>query len=283
MNNVLASAAEAEVGGLFINGQAACPLRTTLTKLGHHQPPTIIVTDNECAQGIANDTVKQKRSKAIDMRFYWIRDRVAQNQFQILWKKGADNLADYFTKHHPPSHHRQMRQMYLQQDTANTATCERIKFAQHTEFKTTSTLPHHQNNQASQRSENHNNRMKDSLQRRDDYIRNNQPWIEVKSKSHNGTAAAAQTAARYRIHQLTKFNDHTVDDAGVHCEGVLNNDYSHTVTTSVPRVPRSETPFPRTQASNDSSPCSKARLIGGQNTDRYWPKRLVQRPLHIRQ
>jgi hypothetical protein len=134
MNNVLASAAEAEVGGLFINGQAACPLRTTLTELGHHQPPTIIVTDNECAQGIANDTVKQKRSKAIDMRFYWIRDRVAQNQFQILWKKGADNLADYFTKHHPPSHHRQMRQMYLQQETANTATSEIVTFEQQTKF-----------------------------------------------------------------------------------------------------------------------------------------------------
>ena len=97
MNNVLASAAEAEVGGLFINGQAACPIRTTLTKLEHTQPPTIMVTDNECAQGIANDTVKQKCSKAIDMRFYWICDWVAQKQFQILWKKGADNLADYFT------------------------------------------------------------------------------------------------------------------------------------------------------------------------------------------
>jgi hypothetical protein len=40
MNNVLASAAEAEVGGLFINGQATCPIQTTLTELGHTQPPT---------------------------------------------------------------------------------------------------------------------------------------------------------------------------------------------------------------------------------------------------
>jgi hypothetical protein len=74
MTNVMASAAEAEIGDLFINEQAACSLQTTLNKLGHPQPPTIIFTDNACAQDIANDTVKQKRSKAIDMCFYWIRD-----------------------------------------------------------------------------------------------------------------------------------------------------------------------------------------------------------------
>jgi hypothetical protein len=90
--------AESKVGSLFINGQAACLIWTTLEELGHPQPPTIIITDNECALGIANNTVKQRRSKAIDMRFYWIKDRVAQGQLSIYWKKGADNLADYFTK-----------------------------------------------------------------------------------------------------------------------------------------------------------------------------------------
>ena len=53
--------------------------------MGYPQPATTIITDNECAQGIANDTVKQRRSKAIDMRFYWIRDRVGKGQFTILW------------------------------------------------------------------------------------------------------------------------------------------------------------------------------------------------------
>ena len=85
--------------------------------MGHPQPPTPIQADNACAVGIANDTVKQKRSKAIDMRFYWVRDRVRQNQFIIYWQKGSDNVADYFTKHHSPSHHRRMRSRYLH--TAN--------------------------------------------------------------------------------------------------------------------------------------------------------------------
>jgi hypothetical protein len=113
MREVLSSAAEAELAACFHNGKEVCPIRITLDELGHPQPPTPIQTDNSTAAGIANDTVKQKRSKAIDMRFYWIRDRVRQNQFHIHWKKGILNRADYFSKHHPASHHRDIRSAYL--------------------------------------------------------------------------------------------------------------------------------------------------------------------------
>jgi hypothetical protein len=113
MREVLSSAAEAELGALFHNGKEACPLCITLTELGHPQPATPISTDNSTATGIANETVKQKRSKAIDMRFYWVRDRVCQKQFDVYWSKGSLNRGDYFTKHHPPSHHRAIRSTYL--------------------------------------------------------------------------------------------------------------------------------------------------------------------------
>jgi hypothetical protein len=110
---VLASATEAEVGACFMNAQEACSLRTTLEDLGHKHPPIRIQTDNECAEAILNDTVKQKRSRAIDMRFYWLRDRINQNQFVVFWKKGTKNMGDYFTKHHPPAHHELMRPVYF--------------------------------------------------------------------------------------------------------------------------------------------------------------------------
>jgi hypothetical protein len=113
MREVLSSAAEAELGALFHNGKEACPLRIALEELGHPQPATPMATDNNTASGIATDTVKQKRSKAIDMRFYWIRDRVRQGQFQIYWSKGQTNRADYFSKHHPASHHQAIRSTYL--------------------------------------------------------------------------------------------------------------------------------------------------------------------------
>ena len=119
MKEVLSSASEAEFGALFHNGKDACPIRNTLLALGHKQPATPIVTDNSTACGIATDTITQKRSKAIDMRFYWIRDRVRQGQFVVYWRRGETNRADYFSKHHPPEHHRTMRGTYLHVPTHN--------------------------------------------------------------------------------------------------------------------------------------------------------------------
>ena len=108
MKMVLSSAAEAEFGALFHNTKEATPLRTTLEELGHPQPPTPVLVDNSTAVGLANDTVTQRRSRAIDMRFYWVRDRVNQQQYHVYWAPAHHNLADYFTKHHTPSHHRKM-------------------------------------------------------------------------------------------------------------------------------------------------------------------------------
>ena len=85
LKEALSSASEAEMAGLCHNGKEAVPERITLEELGHPQPPTPMVTDNSTASGIANDSVKQKRSKAMDMRFYWIRDRVRQGQFTVCW------------------------------------------------------------------------------------------------------------------------------------------------------------------------------------------------------
>eukprot|EP00957_Ditylum_brightwellii_P049420 3749525-Ditylum_brightwellii.AAC.1 len=80
----MSSAAEAEVGTLFINSRAAVGLQTVLQEMGHPQPPIPIMTDNSTASGIVNSSIKQHRSKAIDMRFYWVKDRVQQGQFFIF-------------------------------------------------------------------------------------------------------------------------------------------------------------------------------------------------------
>jgi hypothetical protein len=54
----MASAAEAKLGGLFYNGQEACPIRLALIDMGHPQPATPMKTNNSTACGIANDTIK---------------------------------------------------------------------------------------------------------------------------------------------------------------------------------------------------------------------------------
>jgi hypothetical protein len=102
---VVASVGEGEYAGVFMNAQAGEYIRTILEALGHKQPPTIIYCDNECAVGLANDTVKMKRSKSVDMRYHWIRDRIRQGHFIVLWIAGANNLADFFTKALPVNEH----------------------------------------------------------------------------------------------------------------------------------------------------------------------------------
>lgn len=111
---VVSSAAEAEYGGIFHNAKLAVPMRTTLEELGHIQQQTPICTDNSTAAGIANKIVKQKRSRAMDMGYHWIQDRIKQRQFLVHWKPGQMNKADYFSKHHIPGHHKLMRPHYLQ-------------------------------------------------------------------------------------------------------------------------------------------------------------------------
>ena len=101
----MASATEAETVGLFQNAQFAIFIRQCLIALGHPQPPTPIKMDNSTAASFVNSKMRQKRSKAWDMKLHWLKDK--ENDFCVYWAPGAENKADPFTKHHPPSnlHH----------------------------------------------------------------------------------------------------------------------------------------------------------------------------------
>ena len=63
--NILTSAAEAEVGALYLNAKEAFPIRVALQELGHPQQQTPITTDN--SMSIANNECKQIKTKTMDM------------------------------------------------------------------------------------------------------------------------------------------------------------------------------------------------------------------------
>jgi hypothetical protein len=115
IKNVVASAAESEVGACFHNAQSGAPLRVTITELGHNQPPTPLCTDNSTAFGILNETIKQKRSKAMDIRYHCLTDIVRQKQFDVYWRPGRENLGNYHTKHYSAQHHKDMSGFILHQ------------------------------------------------------------------------------------------------------------------------------------------------------------------------
>ena len=113
IDSVVSSAAEAELGALFINAREAVHLRQILVEMGHPQPKTPVQTDNSTAEGFINSKIQPKRTKSMDMRFEWLKDRESKNQFRFFWRSGKTNLADYFTKHHPPTHLRNVRGEFL--------------------------------------------------------------------------------------------------------------------------------------------------------------------------
>ena len=73
---VASSAAEAELGALFLNIKEGRVLRLTLAEMGHTQPPTPIHCDNVTAVGIANKTVKKHRSRPMEMRYFYSCEQV---------------------------------------------------------------------------------------------------------------------------------------------------------------------------------------------------------------
>jgi len=70
------------------NATKAVPLLATVHEMGWLQPVTVITTDNSVARSILNGTAKQKCSKASDMLFRWLQDRIKDSQFIIQWKAG---------------------------------------------------------------------------------------------------------------------------------------------------------------------------------------------------
>jgi hypothetical protein len=113
LKHVATSAADAEIGAAFVNCKEAIPIRITLTEMGYPQPATKVTLDNTTAVNFIQKNLKQRRTKTIDMRYYWLQDQAQLNQFAFVWEKGEQNKADYFTKHHPPGHHQNVRSLYV--------------------------------------------------------------------------------------------------------------------------------------------------------------------------
>jgi hypothetical protein len=68
--------------------------------MGHLQLKTPVHCNNATAVGIANNTIKRQRSQSMEMHFFWIGDKIAQEVYTLNWQPGQENLANYQSKHH---------------------------------------------------------------------------------------------------------------------------------------------------------------------------------------
>ena len=90
LQNVVSSTSEAETGCIYIGGQKAVPIITALSELNQQQPArrTHISTNNSTAKGVLTANLRQKLSKAFDMRYWWIKYRIKQHHFKLVWEPG---------------------------------------------------------------------------------------------------------------------------------------------------------------------------------------------------
>ena len=109
----MSTASKSEIATTFINAKLAILERICLLEMGYPQPVTPFEIDKTTAYGILTKQLIPKQSKAIDMRFYWLRDRSNQGLFRMYWKKGDTNKADYFTKHHLATYYRKIWNLYV--------------------------------------------------------------------------------------------------------------------------------------------------------------------------
>jgi hypothetical protein len=81
LKNVVGSATEAEISGVYTGGRHSALMIATLKEMRHKQPSTgtPFETDNSCAHGILNSKMRQKLSKAFDMHFWWIKDQTSKS------------------------------------------------------------------------------------------------------------------------------------------------------------------------------------------------------------
>jgi hypothetical protein len=110
IKSVMSSAAEAELGALYVNACKAIPQHQLLEEMGHPQPTTPMQTDNDStALGVVTSNIQPRQTKAMDMRFQWLRCHEAQNQFCFSWWPRKTNLVNYWTKHHCTALHIKQR------------------------------------------------------------------------------------------------------------------------------------------------------------------------------
>eukprot|EP00804_Cyclotella_cryptica_P024309 CCRYP_020871-RA/>CCRYP_020871-RA protein AED:0.34 eAED:0.32 QI:0/0/0/1/1/1/2/0/475 len=115
---VASSAAEAELGALFLNAKEANIMQLTLQELGHPQPPTPVHCDNSTTIGIVTNTVKRQKSRSMEMRYFWLLENHANKLFDFQHHPGLENLADYPSKAHPGGHHLTLRPLYVNMPTS---------------------------------------------------------------------------------------------------------------------------------------------------------------------
>jgi transposase InsO family protein len=124
---VALSTVEAEYMATTQATREAIWLRSLLTDLG--SPPTaatIVHADNQGSISLARNPVNHARTKHIDIRYHFIRERIESGEIDLRYVSTADQVADILTKALPKDKHwKLMRLMGLVEGSRRSGSVER--------------------------------------------------------------------------------------------------------------------------------------------------------------
>jgi hypothetical protein len=93
------SSTEAEYMAMTHAGKEATFLQNIYGEVGIPTPlPTPLLVDNQSAIALAENPIFHARTKHIDVRHHWIREKIESGQLELEYVPTADQVADIFTK-----------------------------------------------------------------------------------------------------------------------------------------------------------------------------------------
>ena len=96
---VTKSSTEAELVALSDGGTYVLWLRNLLVAQGYTMPPSVIFQDNQSVLAMMKETGSNSlRTRHINIRYYFIRDRAANGEVVLIYLGTTDMLADLMTK-----------------------------------------------------------------------------------------------------------------------------------------------------------------------------------------
>jgi hypothetical protein len=96
---VALSSAEAEYLAVCAAVQEAIHLRQLMKDIGYTQgQPTVIFEDNQGCIALSANPVFHRRTKHIDIRYHFIRERIASGEIELRYIPTEQQLADILTK-----------------------------------------------------------------------------------------------------------------------------------------------------------------------------------------
>lgn len=111
---VALSTVEAEYMALTAATQDALFVRQLLEEIGHHQvEPSIMYEDNQGCISLSSNMMTTKRSKHINVRYHFCREKIASGDIKVIYCPTERMLADVLTKPLPMERHHKLIKIIL--------------------------------------------------------------------------------------------------------------------------------------------------------------------------